>query len=96
MTRLALRQDLTGGHIQSGKQRRGAVPLVVVGDALRVAQAQRQQRLAALQGLHLALLVDAQDDGMVGRLRLQANDIAHLVHEEGIGRQLERLGPVRL
>ncbi len=96
MTRLALSQDFTGGHIQSGKQRCGAVSLVVVGDALRVAQAQRQQRLTALQSLHLALLVNAQDDGMVGRVEIQAHNIAHLIHEERISGQLEILGPVRL
>jgi hypothetical protein len=42
---------------------------VTVGHAFDVAEAHRQQRLAALQGLDPALLVDAQHDGVVGRVR---------------------------
>ena len=39
-----------------------------------------------LGAAHLAFFVDAQDYGMIGRIEIQAHDIAHLVHEEGIGR----------
>ncbi len=41
VTRLALRQDVAGGDVECGEQRRGAMPLVVVRDALDVAETQR-------------------------------------------------------
>jgi hypothetical protein len=41
-------------HVGGGEQARGAVPsVVVVGAALRLAGAQRQERLRAVQGLDL-------------------------------------------
>ena len=43
----ALRQNLPVGDVESGKQRRRPVTDIVVGDALDVAEAERQHRLAA-------------------------------------------------
>ena len=43
-----------------------------------------------------ALLVDAQDHGMVGRVEVEADDVADLLDEEGIGGELEVLLPVGL
>ena len=96
MARLALADDRAAGDVEGGEQRGGAVTQVIVGHAFDVAEAHRQQRLAALQGLDLALLVDAQHDGVVGRVQIQADDIANLLDEEGIGGQLEVFLAVRL
>jgi hypothetical protein len=71
MPALALREHLARGDVERREQRRGAVMDVVVGDAFDVADAQRQQRLRAVEGLDLALLVDAQDDRVVGRVQVQ-------------------------
>ena len=68
MAGLALTQHLACGHVQRREQRRGTVALVVVGDPFDVSQAQGQQRLTALQGLDLTLLIDAQDHRMVRRV----------------------------
>lgn len=69
---------------------------VVVGDALGVPQPQRQDRLGSFERLDLGLLIDAQHDGVVGRVEVEANDITHLVDEGGIGGKLEALRTMRL
>ena len=96
MAGLALTQHLACGHVQRREQRRGTVALVVVGDPFDVSQAQGQQRLTALQGLDLTLLIDAQDHRMVRRVEVQPHNVAHFIDEEGVGGQLEMLLEVRL
>jgi hypothetical protein len=46
--------------------------------------------------LDLALLIDAQNQRSIGRVEIETDDIANLLDEQGIGRQLEGLGAVRL
>lgn len=70
--------------------------LVVVRDIFHVSQAQRQHGLGSLQRLHLAFLIYAQHQRIVGRVQIQPDDIAQLFNKERIGGQLEALGPVRL
>jgi hypothetical protein len=48
------------------------VPLVVVGQRPTAALLDREARLGAVQGLDLALLVDAEDQGLVGRVQVQS------------------------
>ena len=45
--------------------------------------------LGTLQGLGLALPVDAQDHGMSGRVEIKPDDVTDLPDEEGIGGELE-------
>ena len=59
MARLTLRYDLSALDVERRKQGGRAMAFVVVGYPFHIAQAQRQQRLSALQGLDLALLVYA-------------------------------------
>ena len=94
--RPALGEDPAGGDVQGGEEGGGAVADVAVRHAFDVAQPQGQEGLGALQGLALALLVDAQDQGMVGWIQVEANDVADLLDEEGIGRELEVLLPMGL
>jgi hypothetical protein len=54
-------------------------------------QHERQDRGAAVEGLDLGLLIDAEHDRGVGRVQIQPNDVSHLVDELRIGGQLERL-----
>ena len=93
---LALSDHGTGGHIQRGEQRGGAVADVVMGDALHVAQAHRQQRLGPVQCLDLRLLVNAEHDSVFGWVQVKADDVADLLDKERIGRKLEILLPVGL
>ena len=92
MARLALRDHCTIEDVERRKQRRGAVAKVVVSDAFDVAQPHRQHRLGALQRLDLALLVHAQHQGLVGRIEVEAHHVAHFLHEERVGGELEALG----
>jgi len=88
--------DLAARHVERGEQGRGAVAHVVVGPALGGARQHRQDRLEAVECLDLGLLVDAEHDGAFGGIEVQADDVTDLVDEEGVGRELERLGPVGL
>lgn len=85
---LALGDHRTGGHIEGSKQGGSAVADVVMGHALHVAQAHRQQWLGAIQSLDLRFLVNAEHDSVLGRIQVQADDVAHLLHKEGIGGEL--------
>ncbi len=50
----------------------------------------------AIECLDLALLINAEDEGSVGRGKVQTDNIAHLVDEQRGARQLERLATVWL
>ena len=68
---------------------------VIMGDALDIAQAHGQHRLGAVQGLNLALFIDAKYQGMVGRIQVKADDVPHLFDEERIGGEFEATTSVR-
>ena len=91
---LALRHNLAGGDVQGGKQRRGAVPEVIVGYPFHVSQPHGQKRLGTFQRLRLALLVDTKHDRRIRRVQIQSDNVVHFLGEEGIGGQLEVLLPV--
>ena len=54
-----VRQHFALQVIQGGKERHGAVAVIVVGFGAQVAGAQRPPRLAALEGLDLRLFIAA-------------------------------------
>ncbi|KRQ89839.1 hypothetical protein CQ10_37570 [Bradyrhizobium valentinum] len=49
----------------------------------------RQNRLLAIECLDLTLLIGAEDKGPVWRRQIKADDMAYLVDEQRITRQLE-------
>jgi len=65
------------------------VAQVVVSPAFPHARAHGQQRRRTFQGLNLALFIDTQHQGVVGRVQVQANHVAHFVDEQGVAAQLE-------
>lgn len=69
---------------------------VVVAARRRLAGPYRQHRLASVERLDLRLLVDVQHERLIGRRDVETDDVAHLRHEVGVSRQLERLKAVRL
>ncbi len=93
---LALGDHLAGGNIQGDEHGGGAVAGVVMRHPLHVAQPHGQQRLGAIQGLDLSLLIDAEHHRLIGRVQVQADDVADLFDEERILRQLEVPLPVGL
>ena len=96
MPRVTFADDAAGPHIERGKQRRRAMAHVVVRVPLGLPRPQRQDRRAAIERLNLRLLIDAQDQGAVRRMQIQPDDVADLLDEQRVLRQLEGLGPVRL
>ena len=88
--------DRAGGGVEGGEQGGRAVALVIMAAPLRLARPHGQHRLAAVERLDLALFVDAEHQRAVRRVEIEADDVAHLVDELRIARQLEALDPVRL
>src|SRR6266849_9778946 len=66
------------GNVQGRKQCGRAVPQIPVRDAFDVAQAKREERLRAVEGLNLTLLVDTQDHRLGGGMEIEAHEMAHL------------------
>src|SRR5262245_9740330 len=74
--------DLTGRYLEGGKQRRGAVTLVVVAlAAQRPPAGQFEIALGALQRLDRGLLIDANDDRVVRRRHIEPDNISRLGDE---------------
>ena len=92
----ALADDLSIERVQCGKQSRGAVTLVVVGHRAASAALHRQSRLGPVERLNLALLVHAQDDSILWRVKVQPNNVGQLLNKPLVFREFEGLGPVRL
>ena len=96
MARQTRADDSAFEDVQRGKQRGRAVTFVVVGHRAGPAGLHRQAGLGSLQRLDLALFVDTEDQGLVGRVDIQADDVGELLDEPRVGRQFERPDAVRL
>ena len=83
-------------HVERCKQRRGAVTLVVVGHRSGAALLHRQAGLGAVEGLNLALFIDAENQRLVRRSEIEPDHILDLLGEVLIARDLERLDQMRL
>jgi len=83
-------------RIERGKQRRGAVTFVVMCPAFDLPRPHRQNGLRAVERLDLRLLIDAEHDSAGGRIEIQPHDVAHLLDQQRVGRELEGLRAVRL
>jgi len=88
--------DLTGGDVECRVEVRRPVADIVVGAALGDPRHERQDRRRAIERLDLGLLVDARHDGGLRRVEVEPDDVAHLVDELRVGRELEGLGLVPL
>jgi len=96
MSAKALADDGSRLGIQGRKQGRGPVPGVVVGAPFDLTGSHRQERGGPVQRLNLALLVGAQHQGAIGRMQIEADEIANLLDEEPVLRERERLRAMRL
>jgi len=93
---VALPEDLPLEDVQAGEEVRRPVPPVVVGLPLGDARAEREDRLRAIEGLNLGLLVDAQDEGVLRRMEVESDDVPQLLLEAAVRAELESLDPVGL
>ena len=91
MALVAAADDLARGDVEGGEQRGRAVALVVVSTPLGLPRSHRQQRLRAIERLDLRLFIDTQDQGTVGRVEVEPDNVAHLVDKQRIAGQLEGL-----
>src|SRR6266498_1584733 len=95
----ALSQDAEVGvkwKTKRGWRASHSMTLVVVGDGGGPPLLHRQTRLGAVARLNLALLIDRQNDGMVRRIDIEADDVAQLGDELRVIGQLELTHPVGL
>ena len=94
VAREAAAVDLATRDLEGCEQAGRSVALVVVGHPRREYLAQGQDRLGAVEGLDLGLLVDAQDERSFGRIQVQAHDVGQLGIEVRITAALEGLDPL--
>ena len=90
-----LADDLAFQHIKRCEQGRDAMTLVVVCDGAGTSLLHRQPRLGAVQRLDLAFLIDRENDGVVGRVDVEADDLFELGRKLGIVGQLEPADQMR-
>jgi hypothetical protein len=88
--------DLAFEDVKGGEQCGGAVALVVVGHGGGTPLLQGQARLGAVECLDLALLIDREHDGLLGRIDIKPDHVMHLVDEVGIIGELELPDAMRL
>ena len=82
-------------HVERRKQSGCAISLVVVRHRAAAALLHRQPRLSAIKSLNLAFLVDAEDQGSLGRIEMQSNDIVELLDKMFVTADLEGLDEMR-
>src|SRR5206468_5665021 len=89
-------RDPAALDVQGGEERRRAVAYVIVRPPFDLAGAHRQQRLRAIERLDLRFFIAAEHQRPIGRIQIQADDVADLLDEQRILRELERLRAMRL
>src|SRR4030095_7202335 len=71
--------NLPGSHIQSGKQGGSSMPLVIMAETTQRPSARNLQvSLSSLQRLDMRFLIHRQDQGVVGRIQIKANNVGRL------------------
>ena len=96
MTRFSGSNDPTGCHIQSGKERSGTVPIVVMAPTLGATRTHWQDGLAALEGLDLALFVHTKHQSILGWVPIEPHHVTNLVDKVRILRKSEDFLAMRL
>jgi hypothetical protein len=96
MTRITGANHRPVQHVQGGKKARRSIPLVVVGHRPAASLFHRQSRLRPIQGLNLRFFVDAQNQGFIRGIQIEADHIRQLFHEVFVRRQLECFDAMRL
>src|ERR1700738_4178054 len=93
---LALTNDTTIERVHRGKQRRHTMALVIVRHRLSATSLERQAWLGPVKRLDLALLIAAQDQGVLRGIEIQPNNVLEFLDEVLVVRYLEALYPMRL
>ena len=96
MAAVGVPDDLPTLCVERRKQQGRPMTPVGVRAPCGLTRLHRQQRLREVEGLNLRFLVHAQHQGMVGRIEIEPDDVAHLLDEQRVRRQREGLGAMRL
>lgn len=95
MLRFAAGKDFARGHVQRREQIARAVPNVIMRVSFGLADVHRQDRLRPLERLEQRFLVVRERHRIVRRGHVQTHDIANLLDQLRVRRDLERLADVR-
>ena len=76
-------------NVEGSEERGRSMPLVIVGHRRAAAGLHGQASLRAVERLDLALLLDAEDDGVRRRVDIEPDDVAQLLDEGRIVGELE-------
>src|SRR6478672_5805819 len=96
MARHASPDNLAIQHVQRCEQCGGAVALVIVGHGTGTPLLHGQSWLSAVEGLDLALFVDAGHQRPAGWIEIEPNHVLHLGREVLVARDFERFDQMRL
>lgn len=83
-------------HVERGKERGGAVALIIMGHRPGPPLLERQAGLRTVERLDLAFLIERQDDRMGRRCDIKADDVAEFGDELRVIGELELPNAVRL
>ena len=92
----ALANNLALKDVERREQRGDTMALVIMGHSTSAPLLHRQARLGAIKRLNLALLIDRQDNGVVGRINVETDDLVQFGSKLRIVGQFELTYPVRL
>src|SRR5436190_3255184 len=96
MALIALPDDASLRHLQCGKKRCRAMAFVVMSERAASPGFHRQSRLRAIQGLYLALFIDAENHCILRRRHVDADHIGQFLHELRVARELKGACEMRL
>ena len=82
MAAVGASDDLPTLRVKRCKQRGRPVAAIGMRVARGLARLHRQQGLCAVESLNLRFFIDTQHQGMIGRVEIQPDDIAHRRPEE--------------
>jgi len=88
--------DLAGGGVESGEQHGCAIALVIVRHGLAAPLLEGKTGLSAVQRLNLALLVDRQNQRVLGQVEIESDNVLQLGSEIRIVADLEAFNTMRL
>ncbi len=76
--------DFSCGRIEGGEQRERAVTGIIMAAPFGLARTHRQQGLATIERLDLALLVDAWHHRSLRRSQVEPDDVGRLLDEQRV------------
>ena len=94
--RIALSDHAAFEDLQGGKQRRGAVAVVVMRVGAATPALERQTGLRAIQRLNLTLFIAAQHDRVLGRRQVNADHVGEFFQKLRAPVEREAFGQIRL